>query len=212
MTAPNLTINRPCRVAAVLLLASLGVMLAASGTARADHLSIYSFPKFERSAQVAVNAWDGYLDHCPYVYFYAYEGWEHPDAVDASAFAYLGECNVYFNADDSSNYRYAWFCSVAVHEVGHVAGFDHSPDSRDILHATNEVYWRWCFKRKRARQLVRRGEILDFSIADWSGNSASAHGGADEHEGDAEITEGELSDALESGDVHVDLLTRVATR
>ena len=152
------------------------LILCAPGVARADHVSVEVFPYWNQAASTAINAWDGYLTHCPTVYVWAYDSSEYWDNADSYAFAYMGECNIYFNAEMSENYRYAWFCSVMVHEMGHVAGYDHIRDRLDIMHATNEVYWRGCLRKKQARKFRNRGEIIDNSIGSWVyASSAPTH-------------------------------------
>lgn len=179
------------------------VMLATASPARADHISIDIFPNWNKAANTAFNAWDGYVDHCPTVYLWAYESGEHWDSDDAYAFAYMGECDIYFNADMTENYRYAWFCSVMVHEMGHVAGFDHNGDGRDIMHSTNEVYWRKCLGKKQARKFKNRGEIIDRSIDSWAYASAATAPEPDH------VTRRDVSRAIESGELHVAPLGRV---
>ena len=151
------------------VLAALSASFAAGEEAHANHWSVDSFPSVDGSFDKAVSAWGNYLGHCTGsgVALYGYDGSEYGD--DAYAFVpRLGACEIYFNVDIRKNYKRAWFCSVMVHEMGHVAGFEHSPDPLDIMHAENPVYWRKCLTRREARKLRRRGAMVDSSIADWS--------------------------------------------
>src|SRR4051795_12972597 len=92
--------------------------------------------KVTKAFNVATTAWTGELDGCVAsgVSLYAYSAAEDPE--DAGDYAYtpdLYACAIYFNTDQSKNYSYPWFCSVMVHEMGHVAGYEHTRAPRDIM-------------------------------------------------------------------------------
>lgn len=172
-------VPRAAVLVGVLVLA-VASLLAAATSARADHWSTESLPALDRSFRIAVRAWEPYLGHCvdSGIEIYGYDELERPEERDAYAFVpERGACAIYFNVDERRNYRRSWFCSLMVHEMGHVAGFGHSPDPHDIMNGPGEVYWRKCLTRREARRLSRRGKAIDYSIADWSGTSAATAGG-----------------------------------
>ena len=161
---PN--INRTRIVAtATALIASLAVLLTSSQSADAYYDPDGYFPNVPRAMQVGIQAWSEYLGHCSYMHVYGYDSIEEPDSADAYAFAWMKGCEVYFNVEQRKNRNWKWFCSVMVHEMGHSAGMDHIRDGRDIMHATNEVYWRKCLTTAQARKMKRRGRIIDNSIS-----------------------------------------------
>ena len=166
------------------------------------------FPNFYRASNIAIGAWSNYLGHCSTMTVYAYDSVEEPDYADAYAFAPLRGCDVYFNSDQRKNYSWAWFCSVMVHEMGHSAGMNHIRDRGDIMHATNEVYWRKCLTGKKARKMRRNGHIIDKSIESWvySAKTAAASSSHDDH---GEVTRRELASAIRSGAIEVDRLASV---
>jgi hypothetical protein len=65
-----------------------------------------------------------------------------PDrSAGMAAEAFPGTCAVVYNADvfDSANfgavaYRWPMFCTLTVHEFGHLAGLGHSTDPRSIMY------------------------------------------------------------------------------
>ena len=167
------SLSRIHLTALVVVVASLAYAAPASAYDWAE--SSFSPHRVNKSFGVAVNAWDGELDHCidSGVGIYSYSGSsEFLDVGSAYAFTPdLGACSIFFNNEDAENYGYPWFCSVMVHEMGHVAFHDHVAAARDIMTAVNEVYWRKCLNRKQARRFKRRRRLIDRSIVAGRGES-----------------------------------------
>jgi matrixin len=211
MTASPTRIHRRLAAALAGLGAAVALSLSAPGNAQALQYSAEVFPNLYGAGSVGLTAWNGYLNHCSYVYYYAYTDAEIPEHADAYAFAPLGGCEIYFNADSREMYRYAWFCSVLVHEMGHSAGLNHIGDPRDIMHATNEVYWRNCLTARQAKRFRRRGEIIDNSIwSTWYSRTAALKG--ETASAEQEPTQAEIDAAIADGSLEVEPIGRMAVR
>jgi hypothetical protein len=215
---PHINRNRIVATATALVTA-LAVLLSAAQSASAHHRSVHSFPNFMGAAQTAIQAWNGYLDHCTQMTVYGYDSAEEPDYADAYAFAPMNGCEVYFNVDQRKNYNWKWFCSVMVHEMGHSAGMRHIRDGRDIMHATNEVYWRWCLTKRQARKMKRRHEIIDKSIWSWAYAKASLAKfvGVDSHDEHGhpdhdDLTRSDVDQAVDSGALVLDPMATIPIR
>jgi hypothetical protein len=190
------------RIALLLVaLVTAVVSLSAGQQASAHHYDIgYSFPEFMKAGQIGINAWGDSLNHCTQMTIYAYSGaQEYPEFADAYAFAWIGGCEVYFNVDARKNYKWNWFCSTMVHEMGHSAGLEHNElDRRDIMNAHSEVYWRKCLTRQQAAKMKARGKIIDRSIASWAYARATAS-----QAGQDEVTRSDIERAIKAGELDV---------
>jgi hypothetical protein len=180
--------------------AASGSSLLPAQDAQAHHRPAWDFPNVMKALNTGIAAWRDYLGHCETVTVYGYETGEHAGQDSAFAFAYLNGCDVYFNADKSGNYRYPWFCSVMVHELGHSSGFSHADDSSDIMNGPGEIYWSKCLTRKQRRRFTRNGEIIDYSISQWTKNAGPSGTGNDRgpahaHDQDRQ----EFEEALDDG-------------
>jgi hypothetical protein len=185
----------------VALLAALAVSLSASQVARADHYSTDLLPNLLGAHDIAVTAWSGYLNHCQTIYYYGYTGSERPAYRSAYAFATVNGCDVHFNLDKADNYKWKWFCSVMVHEVGHSAGMEHNnADKRDIMNGPGEIYWRACLRTKQAKKMRKRGKIIDYSIDSWAYYAKpSVSLGGESHDIGHALSAGDLDSHLIAG-------------
>jgi hypothetical protein len=159
------------------LTTAIALGASAQQASAADWLGYHIDPaRVDKAFNTAVNAWTGELSHCVAsgITLYGYTAAEDPE--DAGDYAYtpdLYACEIYFNVDDSKNYNYPWFCSVMVHEMGHVAGYEHTRKPRDIMTATNEVYWKKCLTKRQYRRYHKRHMLIDRSVIPGQGESGS---------------------------------------
>lgn len=71
----------------------------------------------------------------------------HRFRTSAWAHVHVGDCAVHWNADKLSLIRALgaeWVCSIRAHEVGHLAGWDHSDNERSIMAPILRRPYRWC--------------------------------------------------------------------
>jgi hypothetical protein len=207
-------IHRTRFVSTVAALATaLAVFLSAAQPASSHHWSPDAFGDWSSAAQIGIDAWQEYLGHCSQISIWGYDNAEEPDYADAYAFAPIQGCDVYFNVDQPKNYKWKWFCSVMVHEIGHSAGMQHIPDEGDIMSGPTEVYWRSCLTKKQAKKMKKHGKIIDRSIYSWYYAKASAaHAGHDDGAAGDEITQAEVDQAIESGDLEVEPIATIPVR
>lgn len=89
----------------------------------------------ERAKAVAVAYWGQTPTQCPTV-----NTFREPMAPEHSAEADRAGCAIYFNEDwwgvQKGKWRFPWFCSVYVHEYGHLLGVPHSDDPGDVMYPT----------------------------------------------------------------------------
>lgn len=102
----------------------------------------------ERAFRVAQAAW-GYPGHCTQGVTVGYR------LMPRGIVGYAGEfCAIYLNSRYS--YRYRALCTVIVHELGHVHGYGHISNRRDIMYFAynGDAYW-WACLTRRERQALR---------------------------------------------------------
>ena len=108
--------------------AALILALALLAPATADD----RWPRVERAKAVAINYW-GQPAQCPHVWAMRADTLTNPGAA-----AEAGGCSIYFLRGWwalSPRASFARFCSVYLHEWGHLLGQSHSDDPESVMHS-----------------------------------------------------------------------------
>lgn len=66
--------------------------------------------------------------------------------LGVAAEAVEGGCTVYFNTD--ADWNWPDYCSVMVHEYGHLAGYGHSTTRKAIMYPTLQETWKYCLPKR----------------------------------------------------------------
>jgi hypothetical protein len=121
----------PCLRQFALALIAVGA-LAAAGAPPADarHASIGSY--IDRGFDV----WEGELEHCTNIYW----SWRNASYGTYGWVNSIGGCSFNLNLRErrALHSRYGMACTVVIHEMGHLAGYEHVNDPTNIMNGRYE--------------------------------------------------------------------------